>query len=341
MRKSPCCSAHYVRYGARRRRCTICLKTFRIRKSKRGRKRVRSRTTIVSLVLDAHASLRGLATMRGSNREMLRRVFKQEANRVLKNSEHVLVPTGPLIAIVDGIWLSKRRQVCTSCCYVIVVRAVHGTEGVVVLMHVKEGTERWSGIFELLPESIRNRIVALVSDDGRNLRAEARKYGWYHQLCIAHLKRKLSELRGFRNLPDRAIRQQIVSACFAFLDATASTHAHVAYKELKRLLTSSTCPRQVRVRLTSLVTNPERYETFRRVPDLNLPITTNSVECINSLIRSVWSKMRGVHSFAAKRWWIELIQTHIQGVSVCGWKQVLQHKEKEKIVDSEEQYQPN
>src|SRR3990167_1503103 len=45
--KSPCCRARVVKFGARRRQCAFCKKTWRLRKKKRGRSRLRGNSPLL------------------------------------------------------------------------------------------------------------------------------------------------------------------------------------------------------------------------------------------------------------------------------------------------------
>lgn len=158
MRKSLCCNAPAVIHGARRRLCTKCEKTWTIRPKKRGRKSKRVRTSLGSSILKNASSLRGLSATRGISREVLRKKFHRSIkNKFVVKSLTKSLPVGPLIAIIDGLWVSQdKHKRVTHTCFIVLLRSVYEDKARVAIVKLK--------IFDQIPPSVKKRIVALISD---------------------------------------------------------------------------------------------------------------------------------------------------------------------------------
>lgn len=327
MRNSPCCKAPAATHGARRRRCTTCNATWTPRPRKRGRHKKRARMSLAETFLQCNFSLRGLAKRRHHNREVLRkRLHRSMACWLRHRSLAPLPPSGALIAVTDALWFSFGKTNKKFGCFAVLLRPIHESRAhlaALLLRSGKEGRKDWEAVFGTLPKRIRQRIVALVSDGYRGSDNLARLYGWHFQWCHAHMKRKMAELRGVRNLPGKQVRQRVTALLYTFLETPLESEAQQCLEEIITLLDSTKCPQSLKDRLRALKHKSHLFRTYRRAPELNLPVTTNSVEAVNRHIRERLSRMRGVRSPKALRYWLKVIQMEIATVQCRGYQETV------------------
>lgn len=266
-----------------------------------------------------------LARERGMRRETMRRRFHTSADVWLRHHPLLLIPhKNDLIAIVDGLWFTLGKRQYTV--MVILLRSVAEEVAIPAVMWLGTGGEsraNWHTAFSKLPRTTQQRIVAVVADGATPLLGYARSRGWQFQWCHAHMKRKIMELRGLRALPGQQIRKQVVRHTFQFLDTpderVASLHQHA----LKNLFQDSQCPPSIRKRLSGLIRRSDLLRTFARVPEYNLPTTTNSVEQVNFQLREVFSRIRGTRTRTSLRWWLRLLHHAMQPIACRGFRQTI------------------
>lgn len=328
MRKSSCCGAAWKPHAHRRKRCAKCGGTFTIRPQKRGRKPKRQRDGLARLVLRNGASLRGLAETRLVNRETLRRRFHTSVQ--VWRRAHPLPPlpaAGPLIAIADALWFQTKNHQAKYGAFGILLRPAKETKSYLAVLTVRKGRESktaWQKVFHLLPSGVRKRICALVADGFTGLYGIAADQGWHFQWCHVHLKRRLAELRGLRQIPGREIRRQAVRLIHEFLETPSESRAAACQSELKYLFSLPECPATLPSRLSGVIRRAPLIRTYRQVPELNLPISTNSMERINAFIRERFGQLRGVNSERAMKRWIEIIHRQHPEIQCRGYKETLE-----------------
>src|SRR4029453_8531531 len=106
--KSPCCQAKIYHFGSRRRQCSQCKRTWRIRKKRRGRKRQRVHPgTLQAVFMDAR-TLKTLAPRYRLTRQGLSRRFLGALRNLTSRSPNLLLPNGPLVLILDGFFFPFR-----------------------------------------------------------------------------------------------------------------------------------------------------------------------------------------------------------------------------------------
>ena len=273
-------------------------------------------------ILRTESSLRGLAATRGVNREVFRQRFHRSLMGIKPPDPARLVsPDGPLIAIIDGLWFRYRGDQVRYCCYTILIRPLSTTTAVVVGMTLRRGPESrgvWERLFDQLPVTIRKRIVAVVSDGFRGVEYLAADRGWQFQCCQVHLKRKVAELRGVRHLPGQTLRQQVTRAVHRFLNTPDVREAAHALDQIHRLFAHPDCPRTIRTRLVVLLRDPYRFRACWMRPELNLPASTNSVECVHGALRRLLTRVRGFATPKQLRYWIRVFHTTMPTVTCRG-----------------------
>ena len=95
--KSPCCRGSVWRLGERRRRCSICKKTWRVWQKKRGRKR--DRLDMNSLFKYFKGNLKNTRLEKKTLSAHLRILLK----KFNQETPWPPIPDGPIILIADGL----------------------------------------------------------------------------------------------------------------------------------------------------------------------------------------------------------------------------------------------
>lgn len=327
MGTSYCCRAPARPHGARRRRCAACGATWTVRPRRRGRRAKRVRVSLARTVLRCTLSLRGLAECRGEHREALRKRFHKSLRSWLNHHPPHHIPADvPLVAVADALWFALGRPLRRYGCFVVLLRPLAGTHAfpaLLVLRAGKEGRGDWEAAFSRLPPAVRRRIVAFVSDGWRGGDNFARLHGWRFQWCHAHMQRKMAELRGVRNLPGKLLRQEVARLLTVFLTTPEERNAERARARIHAILARPDCPASLRQRLVALRRKHHFLRTYRRVPLWNLPVTTNSVESVNNLIRDRFRAMRGVRSVRALRYWLTAIFRTLKPIACRGYQDTM------------------
>lgn len=310
MRNSPCCGVVVWRLNKRRRQCSLCRKTWTIRPRRRGRKQKRQQPRFSYRVLTERRSLRSFARNGYLGREKIRRRFHRSLDRLTRSSPESLIPTGPLIAVVDAIHANcEGLDVMIP---IILIRSLYKEEAIVAVLDVRIGGEsefNWSQAFEILKPEIKSRIMALVSDDCLGLVRYARSQNWIIQLCNFHLKARFRVILGrkqrvaFRE--ERHLAWQLVQ-----LVASENNSFKIGFylRLLKRLGQRQDIPKQLRIHVNGFLRNWKDYRTYLEYPKLNLPNTTNSVEAIASIIRRMLRERYGFKTIKSLKRWLKTVQ---------------------------------
>src|SRR4029453_9131404 len=114
--KSPCCQAKIYHFGSRRRQCSQCKRTWRIRKKRRGGKPRRTRPGVLKAVLLDGRTLKTLAPRYGLTHQALTRRFRRGLRYFVSRSRVLRVPRGPLGLVLGWVflflWRKKRGLFC-------------------------------------------------------------------------------------------------------------------------------------------------------------------------------------------------------------------------------------
>jgi len=307
--KSPCCKAKIYRFGRRRRQCSLCKKTWRVRPKKRGRKTIRVHPCIDSTVIRRRESLRNKARRLGVNREKIRRRHKRNLELLLKRFSPPKAPRGSLIAIIDG-WIlhfKKKRYVL----YLILLRSVKGNMATVMEPILIPGYEKkgsWEIVFNKLPLSARKRIKAVVLDGITGVECLAHEWGWVVQRCHFHQLATLQTLRGKRwsTIKHKELREEIYQNVVKILKLKNEVKAQALAQETRLLLKRSECPVWIKRRAGGFLRRVDLFRSYRKYPKLNLPTTTNSAECVNKMITETMVLTRGFSTSQSFEKWIKV-----------------------------------
>src|SRR4029434_8970329 len=159
--KSPCCQAKIYHFGSRRRQCSQCKRTWRIRKKRRGGKPRRTRPGVLKAVLLDGRTLKTLAPRYGLTHQALTRRFRRGLRYFVSRSRVLRLPRGPLVLVLDGLYFRFRAKDWVL--YVMAVKPCHQNRAVFldpVLLPGRENMQGWSQAFTTIPASIHRRIRA-------------------------------------------------------------------------------------------------------------------------------------------------------------------------------------
>lgn len=305
--KSTCCKASVHRVGNRRRQCSKCKKTWSIRPKKRGRKIIRVHPRINLIAFSSQESLRHKAKRLNKSREVIRRRHARNIDNLLKRTGKPKAPPGKLIAIVDAVAFSFKGRSYTF--YQVLLRSISDNIAVVMEPILMEGCETitvWKKVFNQLDDNDFNRIQVVVSDGLTGMESYVLQQGWIYQRCHFHLLKMLQTLRGkrWKNVPQKKLREDVYQLVRKLLAVSSEDEAYQIFLKLQEL--SKICPVWLARRLRGCLKQWKSFRSYRIHPELHIPITTNSVECANRLIKDTIHRTRGFRNPESLQRWIIL-----------------------------------
>jgi len=250
-------------------------------------------------------SLRHRAARLGRSRESIRRRYARRLDGLLHRLPIPRMPHGPLIAVIDGWWVSCAGQPFTL--YIVLLRPVAGQHATVMeplLLPGRESEEGWAQALAALPLKAQHQIVAVVCDGAVVLWPLIRSRGWLLQRCHFHL---LASIRNYISAGWRSRKRNLGKSIFNTVQTTLRTNAPdelvVLRLRLLRLI------RQVknwklRSRLNGFLRNLEDHHTYLRHPELHIPTTTNAAECVCGLVSDTIHRTRGFSTPESLHRWI-------------------------------------
>jgi len=307
--KSPCCQAKIYHFGNRRRQCSLCKKTWRIRVKKRGRKNIRVHPNIESTVIRRKESLRHQSSRLNKGREKVRKHHHKNLELLLKSTSPTIAPRGQLIAIIDGWHLYFKKQKYTV--YLILLRSINDNRAIImepVLINGWENKNDWERVFSLLPSSVQKRIKAVVSDGITGIEGISNERGWILQRCHFHQLKMLQTLRGqkWSTINNKELREHIYQNVCKILETPSDYLANKLFLETKQLLQKPECPKWLKRRVSGFLRRVDNFRAYRKYPHLNLPITTNSAECVWQGITETFRLTRGFSTPKSFELWLKV-----------------------------------
>lgn len=306
MRTAPCCKAKIRRFSGRRRQCVSCLRTWRVRPKKRGRRRRRSDNRLIQRVLCQQRTLTQLALTAGLTRQTLsarfRKVLRCEYVRPAPATNHI----GDLILLADGLWFrfGKIRWVL----HLMALRPVKGEVAVFldpVLLEGREDKLSWLKAMSTIPKAYRRSIRALVGDKFSGCVDIARQNGWVLQLCHFHLLAQLkghSSNRATTTVPN--IRHGIHSLLRKTLRTADKNKRDQLIGLLKVLLSDPATPATYKSVVRGFFRSLDRYHAFIHHPQLLLPTTNGSSEAMGRRVRDMLDQTRSLSTPTALDHWV-------------------------------------
>ena len=304
--KSPCCRAKIHHFGSRRRQCSHCKRTWRIRRKRRGRKPWRAPPGVLQAIFLEGRTLKTLAPRYDITPQGLSRRFRRTLHRFVSRPRLLHLPAGPLVLVFDGLYFRFRGQHWVL--YLMAVKACRQNRAVFldpVLLPGRENVRCWSHAFTTIPARIHRRICASVSDDIRGIIGVATRQGWIVQLCHFHLISQLQGSRGRRKrkLAGRPVRETLYRLTRQALELPDGARLALVLKRLERLVQKPMGSRVIRMVVREFLRRTEQFRAYRKYLELNLPTTTGTVEAMGRRVRDLMRQTRSIRSPQALQLW--------------------------------------
>ena len=304
--KSRCCRAKIYHFGSRRRQCSQCKRTWRVRKKRRGRKPRRARAGVLKAVLLDGRTLKTLAPRYGLTDRGLSRRFRRSLRSFVSRPRALRVPRGPLVLVLDGLYFRFGGK--DSVLYQMGVKPCHLNRAIFldpVLLPGRENLRGWSQAIATIPPRIHRRIRASISDEISGIIKLGKSQGWIVQLCHFHLISRLQQCRGRRNrrLEGRPLREALYQNVRRALDLPDGPRLQNLLKKLRHLVRQATRLRVMRMIVREFLRRIDHFRAYRKYPELHLPTTTGSVEAMNRRVRDLMRQTRSIKTPHALHLW--------------------------------------
>lgn len=287
---SACCRAPIRRYGGRRRQCVSCRRTWRLSKHKRGRDPKRCASALLERVLlkgqtvEDQASRYPRLTIHALHKrvqKLIRLFLKKPIAPLPLQEKYTLIADGLWYAFQGKRWvlfLPLLKPISEGYAYLLDPFILQG----------KESYENWRAALErALPQELRARVIAFVSDDFRASRRIADEQGWIHQLCHFHLIAALQSRRGRwkRKILSVPLREDIYQNIRYLLETTKGEEIPSRISRLQEIATHPECPGKLQGMTREFLRTLPRYRNYLTYPAYNIPRTTSAVESWGKIVR--------------------------------------------------------
>lgn len=304
--KSPCCKAKIHHFGVRRRQCSHCKRTWRIRRKKRGRKPWRASRGVLQAVLLQGSTLKHLASRYGLTPQGFSLRFRRAMQQFVSQPRLLSLPGGRLVLVVDGLWFRFEGRLWVL--YLMGLKSTHQNRAVFLdplLLPGKEQVSLWAQAFATIPPPLYKRIRALVCDDIRGMIGLAAQHHWIVQLCHFHLISRLHRCRGRRNqrLAGRSPREALYQLTRQALDLPNRTRLEHILKRLTRLVHEATGTGVMSMMVREFLRRIDQFRAYQSRPELHLPTTTGTVEAMGRKMRDLMRQTRSIRSPQALQLW--------------------------------------
>lgn len=304
---SPCFHRRSKRNGGRRRKCLECGKTWTQRPRKRGPKPAKRRVAVLEKTFIDKFTLVQQAKRRSVSTDALAKRHAATLALLASRPWPHEPPAGSLILVMDAIWFTLDEERFTV--YLTGLRAVHGDELHFlrpILRPGQESQKQWQEVINGIPDGIRGRIVAVVSDSFSGASGLAIKRGWIFQRCQAHLLLRLETLCGDNKwaVSWREGRQELKHLAYALMNTPSETEAAKITSAFAELGKNPRCPIRLRRIVNETLEYLHEYRACYLHPTLRLPATTNALENTNGRIRALLNRSHGCRTPAALIRWI-------------------------------------
>lgn len=309
--KSPCCLASVRRYGGRRRQCTHCHTTWRIRIKKRGRPTIRASIHLAQGLLETGATIKQRAHMSGiTERTYQRRIQRSLTHLHIQNLYDQVPPHKDLILLIDGIWTCTEKQ--RAVVYLAAVKPLNESVAYLLPPRVYLGTEtapKWRQVIQTLPEDIQDHIRALVCDGITGMTSYAHNRGWVVQRCQFHFIKSIERFKGGKNrfVQEKELRYELYLLMRKALVIPQRQEATL-FQKIKERAALESCPKWVRKHAEELMRARNEFRAHLNHSELKLPRTTGCMESTCAIVRTRLRQAHGFKTLNSLRLWVtELI----------------------------------
>lgn len=287
--KSPCCRAPIRRYGNRRRQCSLCLKTWRLHKHKRGRKPNRIRSNLLRSLFENRFTLGHLLCAHpklSPSRTLFR--FRKQLTQQAALTLNTHLPRGPLVLLVDGFWFRFQSHIWVL--YICAAKPMTSSLAWILTAQVIKGKENfaaWRKVISSLLPKILKHIEAFVSDGFRGSARIAKNHAWIHQRCHYHLLAQLYKRQGCRKktLEQQSRRRKIIKLVRSCLTETNRRSVAQLRSRLRKEIDDPLCPVSFRQVVREFLRHFEAFRAYLNHPQMNLPATTSCLESYGKELR--------------------------------------------------------
>lgn len=320
--KSPCCQGEVTKFGNRRRQCTVCYKTWRIYKKKRGKKKKRaSQIFLLKYLKHEIPSLYAVSRAYQKSEDALNRKLKNSLKIFLARMDWPPLPIDDsLIIIADAMIKIINNETYTF--YFILVRKTKEQKAIIVEPFIRKGQEvaiGWYLAFQKLPLATREGVKAIVCDGHIGLLSVAQHYGWIIQRCHFHLLARLDHYQTVGKLSRHGrLGKDIYELARKILTDSNEENIPTYLLELKKL-TQNTNSRALKHVISGFIKYYYRYRTYLYYPELHLPRTTNAAESMISEISNLCHRARGFRTPSSLTKWIHAFLKNKQTVTCNGF----------------------
>ncbi len=325
--KSPCCRGTIRRFGKRRRQCSVCKKTWRIWKKKRGRKMVRSTPQYIAAYFSHRSrTVRAYADGRSKSKSCVqRRLARSLAAFVAAQQDawrSIIPEQGELILIADAIWHRIHGEKYTI--YIMLLRPKRGVDAVIVPPQLRSGHEDaagWRWALSTIPHAVRMRIGALVCDGGTGVVSLAHRNGWFLQRCHFHV---LSAVQNYLTTGPRSKNRPFAQHVMREVQRVLASSTEVAARDsLARLaiIRDETRSRGVRRVLGGFLLHWREYRTYLAHSEWSFPTTSNTAESFIQCVRDLMYRCRGFRTKEKCITWITALAAHKKTIRCNGKNQ--------------------
>lgn len=280
--KSSCCGARVHRFGARRRRCSACWRTWSVHRARRGRKRLVVDADLPRQLLVEYVPTRVLARRQHRSESTVRRRCRAAIDRIIDRSAEPAIPDiGDFVMLVDGLRHRIKGEGWVQ--YTVALKPTADSVAYFmdpIFIPGPESAPNWRTVFDMLTPAVALRIRGPVSDGLRGMKELAASKGWVYQRCHYHL---WALLRPWLWIMRRQGDGAIIDAVSVGLTAPERELAEAARVCLRAYVTAN--PGGVSGVLNQLLRDWAAARCHIDHSDLQIPTTTNVVESMHRLMR--------------------------------------------------------
>jgi len=232
--------------------------------------------------------------------------FRQALHRYVARPSPQVLPRGPLVLLVDGLWFEFDGRPWVL--YLTALKPCRGNEATFLdplLLPGREGASRWQQALAAIPPAAIRRIQAMVVDNLPGMQRLAYQHRWALQLCHFHLLLKLqAQRRGVRyTLRGGSVREEIHQLIRSALELPDGNRLSGVLEQLRRLSLGDCGTLRIQTTVREFLKGLSFYRSYLTYPYLELPRTTNSVESMCRLLREMLRSSRAGSNPASVLLW--------------------------------------